>query len=98
MEPLSDHRDLTATGWVTQGGIVGEAIGKRLKAGRHIGRERNLRRCTQLTLHETVKTLLATLEIAETPIRLKRKCLLQRPNPYQKPLKRLSIQAGIHLA
>ena len=97
MEPLSDHRDLTAARRVTQGGIVGEAVGQHLQAGRHIGREGNLRRSSQLTLHEAVKTLPATLKIAEATFSLQRKCLLQRTNPHQKPLKRLVVQAGIHL-
>ena len=98
MEPLPDHSDLTATGCITQRGIVGEAIGKRLQAGRNISREWDLRRRCQLTLHEAVKALLATLKIAETPLRLQRQCLLKRTNPYQKPLERLMVQAGAHLA
>ena len=97
MQPLPDHCHLTATGCVIEGGVVGEALREGLKTRRNVCWKRNLRGSSQLALHEAVKTFLATLQVAETPIDFQRQRLLQRSDPHQKSLESLMVQARIHL-
>ena len=70
MKPLPDDSDLSAAGCIVQGCIVGESLRQSLKPRRNIAWQRNLRRSSQLALHEAVKAFMAALKIAETPVDL----------------------------
>ena len=98
MQPLPDHRDLSAAGCIIQGCVVGELLRQSLKPRRNITWQRNLRSSSQLALHEAVKAFIAALKIAETAVHLQRQRLLQWSDPHQKPLKSLIIQAGGQLS
>ena len=98
MQPLPNHGDLSAAGCIIKGCVVGEVLRQSLKPRRNIAWQRDLRRRSQLALHEAVKAFLATLQVAETPIDFQRQRLLQRSDPHQKSLESLVIQAGIQLS
>ena len=70
MQPLPNHGDLSAAGCIIKGCVVGEVLRQSLKPRRNIAWQRDLRRRSQLALHEAVKAFVAALKIAETAVYL----------------------------
>ena len=97
MQPLPHHRDLATTGCIAERLIVRESCSQRLQPSGNIPRQRHVRRSPQLSLHETLKPLFSALKIAETAVSFKGQGLLQGPDPHQKTLQSLGVQAGSHL-